>query len=168
MATAIEVDLADLTDDLAEIVNRIVWSTVTTCDRLGRPRSRIMHPVWEITPDRVTGVIGSFPTPTKQAHIARSPWLTCGYWSPDHDAAFIDCHATWAADTHDAWTRLTAGYDPTTIWPNGPTSPNFAALLLTPHRIQIIRGADVSRGAPTPMWTASRTTETVSSTVTKI
>ncbi|MBE1461233.1 hypothetical protein H4W33_000245 [Kibdelosporangium phytohabitans] len=40
--------LDSVADDLAEVVHRIVWSTVSTTDRLGRPRTRITHPVWEI------------------------------------------------------------------------------------------------------------------------
>jgi hypothetical protein len=152
MATATPVSLAAVVDDLAEITGRIVWSTVTTTDRHGRPRSRVMHPVWEISPDRVCGLIGTRRTPVKTAHIARSPWLTCAYWSPDHDAAFIDCHATWAGA--EAWPRLAAGYDPLTLWPDGPDSPDFAALELTPYRIQIIRAADMAAGRPTPLWTS--------------
>jgi hypothetical protein len=167
MATAVRVELVDLVEDLAEIANRIVWSTVTTTDRHGRPRSRIMHPVWEFTPQRVTGLIGSRPTPVKTAHIARSPWLTCGYWSPEHDAAFIDCHVAWAGDKEQAWERLAAGYDPTTLWPEGPGSPDFGALVLTPHRIQIIRAAGMAKGDPTPLWTTSETTPTVDYLVTK-
>jgi hypothetical protein len=158
MATAVHVSLAELAEDLAEITGRIVWSTVTTTDRHGRPRSRIMHPVWEITAEHVSGVIGSRPTPVKTAHIARSPWLTCGYWSPEHDAAFIDCHVEWAGEKEPAWNRLAAGYDPTTIWPDGPGSPEFGALLLTPYRIQIIRATDMAQGRPTPLWTSTRTT----------
>jgi hypothetical protein len=162
MATAVRVPLTAVVADLAEIVGRIVWSTLTTTDRLGRPRSRIVHPVWSITPKSVTGVVGSRPTPVKRAHIARSPWVTCGYWSPDHDAAFIDCQAEWASDKTAAWEALSADYDPTTLW-SGPDSPDFGALLLTPYRIQIIRAASMAAGEPTPLWTASETTTLVSS-----
>jgi hypothetical protein len=153
MVAARHVTLAELTDDLAEITKRIVWSTVSTTDLRGRPRVRIMHPVWEIAAEGVTGWIGTRRTPVKVAHLARSPWLTCAYWSPEHDAAFIDCRADWAGP--EAWDRLAQGYDPTTLWPGGPGSPDFAALRLTPHRIQIIRGADVAAGLQTPLWAAS-------------
>ncbi|MBP2326223.1 general stress protein 26 [Kibdelosporangium banguiense] len=152
MAVATLVRLSELVDALAEITGRIVWSTVSTTDRQGRPRTRIMHPVWRITPESVTGWIGTRRTPVKVAHLARSPWLTCSYWSPEHDAAFIDCRAEWAGP--QAWDRLATGYDPSTLWPDGPGSPDFAALTLTPYRIQIIRGADVAAGLPTPLWTA--------------
>jgi hypothetical protein len=153
MATARHVTLAELTDDLAEITGRIVWSTVSTTDQHGRPRARIMHPVWQISAEHVTGWIGTRRTPVKVAHLARSPWLTCAYWSPEHDAAFIDCGAEWAGP--EAWDRIAQGYDPAALWPGGPDSPDFAALRLTPYRIQIIRGADVAAGLPTPLWAAS-------------
>ncbi|CAM3816234.1 pyridoxamine 5'-phosphate oxidase family protein [Kibdelosporangium persicum] len=153
------VSLAELADDLAEITGRIVWSTVSTTDRLGRPRARIMHPVWEIGAASVIGFVGTRRTPVKVAHIARSPWVTCAYWSPDHDAAFLDCHVTWVGA--EAWDRLAAGYDPATLWPDGPSSPEFAAWELRPYRIQVIRGADVTAGLPSPIWTASSTTDTV-------
>jgi len=52
MATAIHVPLSDLVEDLEEIVTRIIWSTVTTTDTHGRPRTRVMHPTWNITPQR--------------------------------------------------------------------------------------------------------------------
>lgn len=152
MATAVQVPLADLVDDLAEIVNRIIWSTVSTTDRHGRPRTRVMHPVWNIKPTEVTGLVGSRPTPVKKAHLARSPWLTCAYWSPDHDAAFLDCHAEWTTDKDAAWARLAADYDPLTVWPSGRTSSDFGALVLVPYRIQIVRAANMATGKPTPMW----------------
>jgi hypothetical protein len=153
MATAKHVALAELAGDLAEITGRIIWSTVTTTDQHGRPRSRIMHPVWEIGEQGVSGVIGTRRTPVKVAHLARSPWLTCSYWSPEHDAAFVDCRAEWAGS--QAWERLAKGYDPAALWPEGPDSPDFAALELTPYRIQVIRAADMAAGRPTPMWAAS-------------
>ncbi|ONI79700.1 hypothetical protein ALI144C_23345 [Actinosynnema sp. ALI-1.44] len=153
------VTLDAVTEDLAEIVTRIIWSTVSTTDRLGRPRTRVMHPVWEITAESVVGFVGTRRTPVKVAHIARSPWVTCAYWSPDHDAAFVDCHVTWVGS--EAWDRLAAGYDPTTLWPDGPSSPDFAAWQLRPYRIQIIRGADVAKGLPTSLWTADTTTDVV-------
>ena len=109
--------------------------------------------VWQISADHITGWIGTRRTPVKVAHLARSPWLTCAYWSPEHDAAFVDCRADWAGP--EAWDEIARGYDPATLWPDGPGSPDFAALRLTPYRIQIIRGADVAAGLPTPLWAAS-------------
>ena len=30
-----------------EMAHRIVWATVATVDERGRPRSRVLHPIWE-------------------------------------------------------------------------------------------------------------------------
>ncbi|MEO6085721.1 MAG: pyridoxamine 5'-phosphate oxidase [Umezawaea sp.] len=148
------VELAELVEDLAEIVGRIVWSVVSTTDRAGRPRSRVMHPVWDFA--AMTGVVGTRRTPVKVAHLARQPAVTCAYWSPEHDAAFVDCVASWVPEEElaAAWSALALGYDPVTVWPDGPGSPEFAALRLRPYRIQVVRAASLAAGAPVRMWAA--------------
>ena len=154
MAGTLRVQLAELVDDLAEIVRRIVWSVVSTTDRQGRPRSRVLHPVWDF--EGMTGVVGTRRTPVKVAHLARQPALTCAYWSPDHDAAFVDCVASWVPEEElaGAWAALALGYDPATVWPGGPGSPDFAALRLRPYRVQVVRAASLATGAPVPLWVA--------------
>ena len=38
---------ADIEKDFLARVRQIVWCSVATVDRRGRPRSRILHPLWE-------------------------------------------------------------------------------------------------------------------------
>ena len=38
---------ADIKEEFNKRVSRIVWCTVATVDTKGRPRSRILHPIWE-------------------------------------------------------------------------------------------------------------------------
>jgi hypothetical protein len=113
-----------------------------------------MHPVWDF--GAMTGVVGTRRTPVKVAHLARQPALTCAYWSLDHDAAFVDCVASWVpeGESADAWAALAKGYDPATVWPGGPGAPDFAALRLRPYRVQVIRAASLATGAPVPLWAA--------------
>ena len=59
-----------------EVAHRIVWCTVATVDHHDRPRSRILHPFWELTDDGLTGWITTRPTPLKRAHLEHSPF-TC-------------------------------------------------------------------------------------------
>ena len=40
---------ADIADEFAARTQRIVWCTVATVDESGRPRTRILHPIWEGT-----------------------------------------------------------------------------------------------------------------------
>jgi hypothetical protein len=154
MVSTVRVELAELVEDLAEIVGRIVWSVVSTTDRAGRPRSRVMHPVWDF--GAMTGVVGTRRTPVKVAHLARQPAVTCAYWSPEHDAAFVDCVASWVPEGElaVAWADLAKGYDPTTVWRDGPGAADFAALRLRPYRIQVVRAASLATGAPVPLWAA--------------
>ena len=49
-------------DAFVAIAHRIVWCTVATVDRRGRPRSRILHPYWERTEDGLAGWITTRPT----------------------------------------------------------------------------------------------------------
>ncbi|MET1075470.1 MAG: pyridoxamine 5'-phosphate oxidase [Umezawaea sp.] len=154
MATARRVEQGELLGDLREIVERVVWSVVSTTDRKGRPRSRVMHPVWDFS--SVTGVVGTRRTPVKVAHLAAQSAVTCAYWSPDHDAAFVDCEAEWVRDGElgEAWELLGRGYDPASLWPEGVGDSGFAALWLRPYRIQVVRAEVLAGGGSTAMWVA--------------
>lgn len=63
-----------------------------------RPRSRILHPIWELDGNELTGWIVTRKTPVKVRHLAHSPYLSCTYWEPGHDVAIADCEAEWVAD----------------------------------------------------------------------
>ena len=38
--------LVEVAPAFVEMAHRIVWSTAATVDNEGRPRSRILHPIW--------------------------------------------------------------------------------------------------------------------------
>lgn len=59
----------------------MVWCTVATVDGQGRPRTRILHPLWTWDGERLTGVIATGPTPVKVANLQASPYVSCNYWS---------------------------------------------------------------------------------------
>src|SRR6266540_3552185 len=77
--------------DFNQRVREIVWCTVSTVDRRGRPRSRILHPIWEGT----TGWIGTNRHSFKEKHLAANPHVSLSYWSPKHDLMYVDCTAAW-------------------------------------------------------------------------
>ena len=83
--------------------HRIVWCTVATIGEDLRPRSRILHPIWEELPTGPAGWIVTRATPVKVRHLAFSPYVSCSYWEPGHAVAVADCHAEWVTD---AATRL--------------------------------------------------------------
>jgi hypothetical protein len=128
------------------VAHRIVWCTVATVDRRGRPRSRVLHPYWEPTPDGLVGWVTTRPTPLKVAHLEHSPYVSCSYWDPAHDTAVAECHAEWVEDLETkerVWELFRRapeplGHDPGTIWPDGPGTDDAGVLKLTPWRVKVL------------------------------
>jgi hypothetical protein len=149
-------DLAAVAPAFVEMAHRIVWATVATVDPKERPRSRILHPLWEWDGESLTGWIGTGPTPVKRAHLDHSPYVSVNYWAPNHDTCVAECRAEWILD-HDGrrevWQRLKdapapVGYDPAIVpvWKDGPVSPQFAGLRLAPWRLRVFPGTALLGG----------------------
>jgi hypothetical protein len=138
--------------EFIEVAHRIVWCTVATVDRLGRPRSRILHPYWELDGDQLVGWIVTRPTPVKVAHLANSPYLSCSYWDPTHDTAIADCQAEWIDDVptrQRVWELYREapeplGFDFWKVFTDGPPSEIVSLLRLTPYRLRITDVATLS------------------------
>jgi hypothetical protein len=105
--------------------------------------------MWEWDGKQLTGWIMTGPTPTKRAHLAKTPFVSCNYWAPSQDTCIAECHAAWASDDATR-TRIwnffkngpaPVGYDPTIIpgW-TSPTAPSFAVLRLDPWRLRVFPG----------------------------
>jgi hypothetical protein len=139
-----------------EMAHSIVWASVATVDAGCRPRSRVLHPIWEWDGTRLTGWIAVGPTPIKQAHIAAHPEISINYWAPSHDTCAADCTVEWVLDDDDRtelWERFEngpapVGYDPAIIepWRGGPTSEAFAGWKLTPTRLRVMPGTVMMQG----------------------
>jgi hypothetical protein len=149
---------ADLRDFL-DLAHRIVWCTLATVDAGGRPRSRVVHPVWELTPDGLRGRVCTRATPTKRAHIAASAYVSCSYWDPEHDVAVAECAARWDPEPERSWPVFSAhpapvGFDPAQMFAGGTADPEAAVLLLTPWRLRWGRAADLAQGVAHRVWRA--------------
>ena len=149
--------------DATTVAHEVVWSMVTTVDRSGRPRARVLHPVWEAVDGGIHGWILSRPTPLKTRHLAANPHVSCSYLSASHDVAYFDCVAEWV-DAPDerrrVWDFVAAapapvGYDPATIFPDGPDSAGMRLLRLLPYRIQVGLAVDLARGEKPRLWRAA-------------
>lgn len=143
-------DLETVAPAFVEMAHRIVWCSAATVDPESRPRSRVLHPLWEWDGDRLTGWIATGPTPTKRRHLAHSPYMSLNYWSPDQDTCVAECEARWHVDDATR-TRIwetfknapaPVGYDPAMIpvW-TSPTDDSFAVLELTPWRLRVFPGS---------------------------
>jgi hypothetical protein len=143
--------LSKIAPAFVEMAHRIVWCTAATVDRRGRPRSRILHPLWSFDGETLSGVIATSPTPTKRAHLEASPHISLNYWTPSQDTCVAECRADWAFDdatrvrVWNAFKHAPApvGFDPAVIppWKGGPTSAAFAVLRLEPWRLRVMPGS---------------------------
>jgi len=143
-------DLEQVAPAFVEMAHRITWCSAATVDTDGRPRSRVLHPIWEWDGSALTGWIATEPSSPKRAHLDRTPLMSCNYWSPSHDTCLAECRTTWALDLESRerlWSRfLTApapvGYDPAIIpgW-DEPASPSFGALRLDPWHVRVFPGS---------------------------
>lgn len=154
------VAFAELRQDVAAIIGDIGYCTMTTVDRHGRPRSRVLIAVWELDDEVPVGWLGTFPTPVKVDHLAHNPHVTTSYWSPSQDVVAVDSVAAWTNDpdvSRHVWelyrrgSPAGCGYDPARFW-RGPDDPGFRVLRLDPWRIQVLRGRDLARGVPARIW----------------
>lgn len=84
-------------DAFVDIAHRVVWASVATVDRRGRPR--VLHPYWQRVGDGPVGWVFTRPTPLKVAHLAAAPYASCSYWEPaGHESAVAECAADLVDD----------------------------------------------------------------------
>ncbi len=141
------------------MAHRIVWATVATTDPDGRPRTRVLHPIWEWDETSLTGWIATGPTPVKTRALDAHPYVSVTYWDASHDTCTADADAVLHTDDAtctEVWERFASapepvGYDPAIIppWAGGPTSPAFAALELRPTRLRVFPGTLLLAGEGT-------------------
>lgn len=154
--------LPEIAPSFVEMAHRIVWATTATVDGRDRPRTRVLHPIWEWDGTALVGWVATGPTPQKVAHLERSPFVSLTYWDPTHDTCTADCAATWHHDDETCtwlWERFETapapvGYDPAIIppWKDGPTSPAFAALRLEPWRLRVMPAAAMMGDGEVQSW----------------
>lgn len=155
-------DLSRIASPFVDMAHRIVWCTVATLDASGRPRTRILHPIWEWDGESLTGWIATAPTPVKVAGLEATPNLSLTYWDETQDTCTADCRAEWIFDDADRqalWARFVdgpepVGYDPAMIppWADGPLSPAFAGLRLEPYRLRVMPGSAMLDGVGLLNW----------------
>lgn len=144
-------------DAFIAVAHRIVWCTLATVDGRGRPRSRVVHPIWVREGDHLVGWVITRPTPLKRENLAASPFASASYWDPQHDVAVAECAATWGDDLEPAWRALRdapppLGYDPATIFPDGAGA---AVIRLDPWRLRVVDAQAFAQGRPGLVWRAA-------------
>ena len=157
-------ELSDVAPAFVAMAHQIVWCTVATVDKHGRPRSRILHPIWQWDGRQLVGWIATSPTPVKRAHLQASPYASLNYWSPSHDTCVAECRAALVFDDETrtmVWNLFRhgpepVGYDPAIVpaW-TSPTADAFAAMRLDPWRLRVFPGTVLlGQGGQVLTWTA--------------
>ena len=81
----------EIQEEFMKRVSQAVYCNMATVDRQGRPRSRMLHPVWE-------GPIGwciSWKT-LKSKHLEHNPFVSLAYITDRDKPVYVDCLAEWA------------------------------------------------------------------------
>ncbi|MDT0353393.1 pyridoxamine 5'-phosphate oxidase family protein [Pseudonocardia charpentierae] len=148
-------------DDIAEEFLRIVADTVicttSTVDRRGRPRSRMLHPVFTVNAGQPVGWALTSRASAKARDLAQQPYACCSYWNPHQDVAIVDCRTAWVTDEAEkatVWdlfrdTPTPLGWGPEAMTAYGTSrwhNPLFTPLRLDPWRIRIVAGTEYPRG----------------------
>ncbi|MGH1490103.1 MAG: pyridoxamine 5'-phosphate oxidase family protein [Acidimicrobiales bacterium] len=148
-------ELSEVAPAFVEMAHRIVWATVATVDESGRPRTRVLHPIWEWDGQTLTGWIATSPLSPKANHLANENRVSLTYWQTNHDTCTADCDAFWEtgdAERQAGWDRFAnapepIGFDPSIVaaWTE-PSAEAFGILRVEPTRLRVMPGSLMSTG----------------------
>ena len=131
---------SEIKEEFMARVTNAIYCNMATIDRKARPRSRVIHPVWE----EQTGWLISWPQSHKAKHLQHNPHVSLAYIQDKERPVYVDCVATWIterADLERVWTvhkqiPPPLGFDPT---PHYGTIDHryYGVLRFTPWRIEL-------------------------------
>lgn len=129
-------------------VSHAVYCSMATIDRMNRPRSRIIHPIWE----GPVGWLISWPESHKAKHLAHNPAVSLAYIADKEKPVYVDASAEWIDDAGERqriWnlhrsTPPPLGFDPQPHY-GSIDHPYFGLLRFTPWRIELsdLHGASI-------------------------
>jgi hypothetical protein len=133
-------DFADIQSEFMARAQQAVYCNVATVDSKGRPRSRVMHVVW----DGPRGWVITAPWSHKRHHLAANPHVSLAYISNPMKPVYADCTAAWVQDPTEQWRVWELhkmippplGFDPAMGY-IGIDDRNFGLLQFTPWRIEL-------------------------------
>lgn len=131
---------AEMQEEFMRRVAHTVYCSMATIDRRNRPRSRVLHPIWEGS----TGWAISWPQSHKAKHLAHNPYVSLAYIQDKDRPVYVDCVAEWVDDPAEqqrVWNLHKTippplGFDPEPHY--GDIHHHFFGLLrFTPWRIEL-------------------------------
>lgn len=157
---------SEVEEDFLRITGETVFCAATTVDGKGRPRGRMLHPIFLVRDGRPLGWALTGRTPLKTRHLEANPHMSCSFWSPSQDTVFAECMTSWVEDgseKEDVWNVFLDTPEPLGWGPDGMAgyglerwrNPVFTPLRLEPWRVQVMRGQEYPAGALTGrVWRA--------------
>lgn len=148
-------NFSDIEAEFHQRAHGMVCCSMATVDSQQRPRSRIVHPIWE----GATGWIATDRTSYKAKHLAQNPHVSLAYIADITHPVFVDCTAEWVDDLEQKrriWELFKAappplGYDPAFAFGN-PDQEHAGLLKLTPWRIDLVTFPSESMETGTRVW----------------
>jgi uncharacterized pyridoxamine 5'-phosphate oxidase family protein len=136
-------------------VHKMIWCSVATIDEKQRPRSRILHPIWEGS----TGWICTHRNSHKSRHLAQNPYVSLAYTADMMNPVYADCLTEWVDDLEEkkrVWEMFKSmpaplGFDPAHDFITFDHE-NFGLLKLTPWRIDLVSFPAPSFKEGTQVW----------------
>jgi hypothetical protein len=128
-------NFSDIESEFIERVHTMVWCSVATIDSQQRPRSRVLHPLWE----GATGWINTHRSSHKARHLAQTNYVSLAYIADVMKPVYADCTTTWVDDLEEkrrVWELFKA----------------YGLLKLTPWRIDLVSFPAPSFDEGTKVW----------------
>jgi general stress protein 26 len=131
---------AEIEQEFHQRVCTVVWCNCATIDAAGRPRSRVLHPLWE----GATGWVTTKRSTPKIKQIAANPFCSLAYIQDPFKPVYVECRAVLDDDLttrQRIWelcrnTPEPVGFDPAAIW-GEIEDPGNVLLRLSPWRIEL-------------------------------
>jgi general stress protein 26 len=136
---------AEIEPEFIARAHRMVWCDMATVGRDGRPRTRIVHPVW----DGPAAWVTSLRVGPKAEEIDGNPYVSLAYVSDPMTPAYAECVASWvddAAERRRIWEWIATfpeplGYDAEAMF-GGYDYPNLTLLRLEAWKIRLAVAGD--------------------------
>jgi uncharacterized pyridoxamine 5'-phosphate oxidase family protein len=146
---------SEIEAEFLQRVNRMVWCSAATIDAQQRPRSRVLHPIWQGS----TGWILTHRTSHKSKHLLHNPYVSLAYVTEVMRPVYADCCVEWVEDKvakARIWELVRSlppplGFDPAHDFIS-PDHENFGLLKLTPWRIDLVSFPAESFEIGTQVW----------------
>jgi len=87
----------DIQSEFMDRAQQAVYCNVATVDLKNRPRSRVMHVVWE----GPVGWVITWPESHKAKHLATNPYVSLAYVNNPMKPVYVECSAKWLEEVEE-------------------------------------------------------------------